>query len=423
MVIEVRQVATLMLCVGIMLNVTSASGSSKAISSPQDRLLEKEWQFDDSSGIAVYIAGHSTIGEPPERRDIYLLIDKSHFDKENLVRMFTYYAKKYDHPVWLTIKAFSEKESLRVKMVSSVLDGADIPWETLPDFYKKKYGLPSDLSKWKMRGLYAWYWRDNVDEYFDYTPGPGSQTFDRVTLKRPKIPSVKEEFPEPAGGEMERQKDISGRLWPRSDDVNARDGDGWPQLVNALKYGMFDTARVLIEKGADVNACAPGGKCPLAYAARAGFAELVEILIAKGAKVNFRDKFGNAALMEAAGEGKKGVVKILLKHGADINAKDNLDRTALMKAWDELDNVDMVEMLLKAGADIEAVDYQGDTALMYAVCAGRLNTVKLLLKCGAKADTKNVRGQTAMDYAKISESSKSATAKDVIRALQQALAK
>jgi len=180
MVIEVRQVVTLMLCVGIMLNVASASGSSKAISLPQDRLLEKEWQFDNSSGIAVYIAGHSTIDEPPERRDIYLLIDKSHFNKENLVRVFTYYAKKYDRPVWLTIKAFSDKESLRVKMVSSVLNGADIPWETLPDFYKRNYGLPSDLSKWKMSGLYAWYWRDNMDEYFDYTPSPDSRTFDKV---------------------------------------------------------------------------------------------------------------------------------------------------------------------------------------------------------------------------------------------------
>src|SRR5262249_31995151 len=150
---------------------------------------------------------------------------------------------------------------------------------------------------------------------------------------------------------------------------------------------------------------------------------LVEILIAKGAKVNFNSKYGDTALMEAAGNGKKGDVKILLKHGADINAKDNLGRTALMKAWGEPDNVDMVELLLKAGADIDAVDLQGDTVLMYTVRAGRLNTVKLLLKWRAKADTKNVRGQTALDYAKIAEINESVKAKDIISALQQALAK
>jgi ankyrin repeat protein len=423
MIVNFRRIAKLILFFSIVLNTIGTSSNSRASNLPQYEygLSEKNWQFDTSSGISVYVANNSTVGEPSKRREMYILLDKEHFDKENLVKLFAYYADKYSDPVWLTIKAFSDREYLRVEIISDIL--GDLRWEAIPTSFKKKYGLPLDISKWKSRGFYAWYWRDYVREYFDYTPNPDKQAFDRVTLKQPEIPSVKEEFSKPADIEIENQKGGSGRLLLGSDSVNSRDEYGWPQLVNALKYRMFDTARVLIEKGADVNACAPGGQCPLAYAARAGFAELVELLIARGAKVNFRDKFGDTALMEAAGEGKKRVVTILLKHGADMNAKDALGRTALMKAWDEPDKVDMVELLLKAGADIEAVDDQGDTALMYAVRAGRLNTVKLLLKWGAKADAKNVSGQTAMDYAKIAESYKSATAKGIISALQQALAK
>jgi hypothetical protein len=425
MMINFRCVAMLMLLLGIVLNTVDAGSNSKSFNSPQYEygLSEKNWQFDDVCGISIYVANNSTAGQPPERRDIYFLLDKQHFDKENLVKVLTCYAKRYGDPVWLTIQAFSDKESLRVEIISNVLDASHLPWDMLQDSFKKKYGLPLDLSKWKRQGFYACYWRDYGREYFDYTPSPGSQALDRVFLKNSGVSSVKEEFPKPASSEMDKQRSDSSKFWPRGDNVNSRDEYGWPQLVSALKNSMLDTARVLVEKGADVNACAPGGQCPLAFAARAGFAELVELLIARGAKINFRDKFGDTALMEAAGEGKKRVVIILLKHGADINAKDALGRTVLMKAWDEPDNVEMVELLLKAGADIEAVDDQGDTALMYAVRAGRLNTVKLLLKWGAKADTKNVSGQTATDYAKIAESYKSATAKSIISALQQALEK
>jgi ankyrin repeat protein len=386
-------------------------------------LSEKEWQFDNSSGVPVWIALNSTTNTLPFGRDIYILLDKDYFKRESLTRLFTHYSEKYGDPVWLIIQAFSDKETLRQVMVIDKLSGADIDWTKLPDSFKRGYGLPLDLNQKKNHGLHARFYRDLSKEYFDYTPSLRSKALDRVFLRKMKEDPVREKTAEFAINERGDKKENLGKPLPQSIDLNARDEYGRTQLLIALGSGLFDTARMLIELGAGVNECAPGGYCPLAYAAESGHTEIVALLIAKGAEVNTRDEFGNTALMKAAGIGKKEIVNLLLKHGADINAQDTLSRTVLMRAWDEFGKTEVVELLLKSGANIEATDHQRDTALMYAVRAGRLETVKLLLKYGAKVDAKNNYGQTAMDYAKIAAFSQVKGAEDIIRILQQATSK
>src|SRR5436853_340670 len=74
---------------------------------------EKEWQLDDSSGVQVWIALNSTVGTPPLRRNIYLLLGKEYFRREDLAKVFAYFSQKYGDPVWLYIQVFSDKTTLR----------------------------------------------------------------------------------------------------------------------------------------------------------------------------------------------------------------------------------------------------------------------------------------------------------------------
>ncbi len=186
-------------------------------------------------------------------------------------------------------------------------------------------------------------------------------------------------------------------------------------LCNAAAEGLYQSTKILVDRGADVNA---GGahRPALVEASFGGHPAIVQLLIDAGADVN-ADEAHRPALVEASSWGHTAIVQLLIDAGADVNADVNADeahRPALVEAsfWG---HTAIVQLLINAGADVNAggvdratlveaskrghdqVDggaiYAGtDTALQMAAIKGHGRVVEQLLKAGAQVNMKTTYG-------------------------------
>ncbi|KAF0121333.1 MAG: polysaccharide deacetylase [bacterium] len=102
--------------------------------------------------------------------------------------------------------------------------------------------------------------------------------------------------------------------------ANIHEAGGDPSLTPlnwAIAYRHFDTAKLLIERGADVNRVGYI-YTPLIHAVQAGDIAFISLLIEKGANVNQSDGLGITPLMWAAHDRKTAIVYLLLEKGADL---------------------------------------------------------------------------------------------------------
>ncbi|HEX6362566.1 MAG TPA: ankyrin repeat domain-containing protein, partial [Albitalea sp.] len=243
---------------------------------------------------------------------------------------------------------------------------------------------------------------------------------------------------------------------------------GWTPLMYAAREGSLEAARALVDLGADLNAVALPqtdvkltdellkdadrvGTTALVYAIINAHFDTAAMLLEKGADPNIADHTGMAALYAAVEwntlqwvqsrpapiwrdelSGAQ-LVRKLLEHGADPNAvlksapiKISLDpgatlnfgrgATPLMRAARTNDH-EVMRLLLDAGADPNATLPDGTTVLMIAAGqglgglrgegprirvpteAGAVEAVKVLLDRGAKINATNTQGNTALHAA------------------------
>lgn len=138
-------------------------------------------------------------------------------------------------------------------------------------------------------------------------------------------------------------------------DSNSRDGEGATLLMLACYAGNLPMVLALIEAGADVNASDEGGWTPLMKAAHnveldRGFPDVAQALIDAGANVEMPISYGIRPLMLAAGYGETAVVETLLKTGADVMARNEGGLTALMMVKQK-HYVDVINLLHEAERD------------------------------------------------------------------------
>jgi len=131
---------------------------------------------------------------------------------------------------------------------------------------------------------------------------------------------------------------------------------------HALAKGHFDTARVLVDRGADLNLLNEGGVfgSALHYAVYQNNPEFVKYVLSKGADVNLLSGQGYSPLHQAAMGDQPEICQLLLGAGADTAAQDEEQLTPLhFAARDGLGEVAMV--LVKAGSDLFARQHEGKT--------------------------------------------------------------
>ncbi|MGB7218799.1 MAG: ankyrin repeat domain-containing protein [Vicinamibacterales bacterium] len=240
-------------------------------------------------------------------------------------------------------------------------------------------------------------------------------------------------------------------------DLNQKDPDGFTPLIFAILNGHYDTAALLVEKGAGVDVVDASGRTPLytavdmntfeysfnrATAKPSGTmdaVDLVKFLLAHGANPNARltdrikaakyDTAGNpnliagaTPLMKAVSTSDVTLTKILLASGADPFIRNAQHATVLHVAvglnWRRLGGIgpepaaiETVKLLLAAGLDINSYNDLGQTVMHAVAMRGRggqeegpntvdsLDLIRFLVANGARLDVKDKAGRTPLDMA------------------------
>jgi ankyrin repeat protein len=247
-----------------------------------------------------------------------------------------------------------------------------------------------------------------------------------------------------AGGRTPLHRAVKGSahevialLLDRGADMNATDGKDWQALDHAIwrrrahstASGAFDTARLLLSRGATCDltiaaalgdlprvtalldqkpACLhevrPNGKRALSAAVQFGHREIARLLLERGADPNWpeADAPRGASLHAAAGAGDRELVELLLAHSADPNghvesagnavyaAKTPELRALLMGRGGTLDPYDLVwldeddEVIRRVTEDPDSAEY-GCGGVFTAVCTrGKRDLLLRLLDAGIR---------------------------------------
>ncbi len=230
-------------------------------------------------------------------------------------------------------------------------------------------------------------------------------------------------------------------------NVNLTDPDRVTPLLLATLNLNFDTAAVLVQRGADVNKWDTWGRAPL-YAAvdmntlptggradrpsldRTTGIELIAMLLKAGANPNMQLKLfppyrslrddrgadamltvGTTPLLRAAKAGDAPAIRLLLQYKANVELPNTNGITPLLAAAGiassaldtrgryrtEPEALESVRLLLAAGASTNARDRNGQTALHGAAGSGWNSVISALAEGKADLLARDSRGRTAID--------------------------
>ena len=106
-------------------------------------------------------------------------------------------------------------------------------------------------------------------------------------------------------------------------NANAKNWEGEPALLIALKNNDFEIVNVLFQNGASLEE-------NLIFSIRKGMADLVEKILKLGVNIDkVQDKIGESPLHSAIKANNLKIVKLLLEHKADANFENLSGKTPL----------------------------------------------------------------------------------------------
>lgn len=145
-------------------------------------------------------------------------------------------------------------------------------------------------------------------------------------------------------------------------DINfvSSNDDSWTPLITSSYGGHTKTVELLVSHGADIEAEDKDGYTALSWAFKQEKYDTAKLLITRGANVNIppasdygpaKDK--NVLILHSAVMRGAPIefIKTVIEHGAKINAKDRKNSTPLHKAIDR-GNLETVKLLTNYGADL-----------------------------------------------------------------------
>jgi quinoprotein dehydrogenase-associated probable ABC transporter substrate-binding protein len=181
--------------------------------------------------------------------------------------------------------------------------------------------------------------------------------------------------------------------------VDAVDGEGYPTLVSAARFGFTDVAAYLVDHKADPSQSDRTGWTSLMYAAWNDRPDMLKMLLSHGAKLDAVEHDGLTAFAIAAQNGKAKAVEALIAAGADVNAAVAKGGYSPLMLASISGSYEISSMLIQHGAQVNATNPGGVTALMIAAAGNRSSVVELLLKSGADVNARSEDGRTALSIA------------------------
>ena len=182
--------------------------------------------------------------------------------------------------------------------------------------------------------------------------------------------------------------------------INSLDKRGRTPLYLACYDYKFDSAKVLVSKGAEINIS--GEYNPLDIAGSNSYygTEIVELLLDKGADVNIVCRGTSVTpLMGALHQEKTDALKLLLNAGANTNHIDSNGESPLGRISAH-EFPEHVNLLLDFGSKINYQDRKGNSALHIATKRKNRKVIEVLIKRGIKTNLKNANRETAEEIAR-----------------------
>uniref|UniRef100_A0A3Q2ZY01 Ankyrin repeat and SOCS box containing 15a n=1 Tax=Kryptolebias marmoratus TaxID=37003 RepID=A0A3Q2ZY01_KRYMA len=168
--------------------------------------------------------------------------------------------------------------------------------------------------------------------------------------------------------------------------------EGETFLTLAVKAGLVENVKILLEHGASPQITNSRNESPLLLAVRAGSHQMVSTLIAGGAQVEQVCLKKWTAIHEASKGGCVHVMELLLQSGGQVTKTDHHGVTPLGIAA-EYNHPEVLELLIKHGADVNAQAPNGDSVLYDAAGAGNPDCINILLHHGANPNIPNLSSQ------------------------------
>ena len=157
---------------------------------------------------------------------------------------------------------------------------------------------------------------------------------------------------------------------------------GRPAIIEAVRKGVREALKALLQKGANVNEAEADGATALHWASYRDDIQSADTLLKAGARVNAANDLGVTALWMASQNGSDAMVKRLLDAGASPNVTLLSGETPLMVAA-RTGSASVARLLISKGASLSATGTRKQTALMWAVAQEHPEVVKVLLAAGA----------------------------------------
>ncbi|XP_028345604.1 ankyrin repeat and SOCS box protein 15 isoform X3 [Physeter macrocephalus] len=167
--------------------------------------------------------------------------------------------------------------------------------------------------------------------------------------------------------------------------------DGETPLTLAVKAGLVENVRTLLEKGVWPNTKNDKGETPLLLAVKKGSYDMVSALLKHHTSLDQPCVKQWSAMHEAAKQGRKDIIALLLNHRGSVHLRDGFGVTPLGVAA-EYGHCDVLEHLIHKGGDVLALADDGASVLLEAAGGGNPDCVSLLLEYGGSGNIPNRAG-------------------------------
>ncbi|XP_037624417.1 ankyrin repeat and SOCS box protein 15-like isoform X2 [Sebastes umbrosus] len=166
---------------------------------------------------------------------------------------------------------------------------------------------------------------------------------------------------------------------------------GETPLTLAVKAGLVQNVKSLLEHGASPHNTNSNNESPLLLAVKAGSYEMTSTLVAHDAWVEQICRKKWTAMHEAAKVGDVDILMLLLRNGSRVNHRDVTGVTPLAVAA-EHGHFHITEILLNCGSRVNSQACNGESVLLDAAGSGNTACIQLLLDNGADPNLPSLTG-------------------------------